>query len=140
MLIWEQLALNYYSTWLTSSVGTYPEQVFRATMERNDNLTFRHHHGMSYTIPRMLAVLQKTAAKTLFNPDNFMTVEPKSLALAKEKSGGKEAGGGKPKIIAAKPILRFPGGEVKLGFNVGTRGNGVDQPRWPEDLGVEVVV
>lgn len=29
---------------------------------------------------------------------------------------------------------------VQPGFNVGTRGNGVDAPRWPENLLEEVVV
>jgi hypothetical protein len=42
-------------------------------------------------------------------------------------------------VRTVKPILRFKGGEVELGYNVGTRGNGVDQPRWPEDLMTEVV-
>ena len=42
-------------------------------------------------------------------------------------------------ITFPAPVLRFPGGEVEPGFQVGTRGNGVDQPRWPEDLMVEVV-
>ena len=33
------------------------------------------------------------------------------------------------KIRHVKPILQFRGGLVQLGFNVGTRTNGVDQPR-----------
>ena len=43
------------------------------------------------------------------------------------------------KIRTAKPMIKFPEGEVQLGYNVGTRTNGVDEPRWPEDLSVEVV-
>ena len=42
-------------------------------------------------------------------------------------------------VKAVKPIAQYPQGNVKLGYNVGTRGNGVDQPRWPEDLMTEVV-
>lgn len=42
-------------------------------------------------------------------------------------------------IETVKPIARFPEGGVELGFNVGTRTNGVDRPRWPRDLGVEIV-
>jgi hypothetical protein len=38
------------------------------------------------------------------------------------------------------PVLKFPEGKVKLGFQVGTRGNGVDQPKWPEDLLAENVI
>jgi hypothetical protein len=43
------------------------------------------------------------------------------------------------KIRTVKPVINFPEGEVQLGYNVGTRTNGVDEPRWPEDLSVEVV-
>lgn len=39
-----------------------------------------------------------------------------------------------------KPVLQFPDGLVKPGFTVGTRGNGVDKPRWPEDLKTELIV
>lgn len=42
-------------------------------------------------------------------------------------------------VKGVKPIIQYPQGNVKLGYNVGTRGNGVDQPRWPEDLMTEVV-
>jgi hypothetical protein len=42
-------------------------------------------------------------------------------------------------IRTVKPILGFPHGEVELKFNVGTRGNGVDQPRWPENLLTQTV-
>lgn len=42
-------------------------------------------------------------------------------------------------IKTVRPILEFSGGEVELGFQVGTRGNGVDQARWPGDLMTEVV-
>jgi len=41
------------------------------------------------------------------------------------------------KMVA--PVLTFPDEKVKLGYNVSTRGNGVDQPRWPEDLMTEIV-
>lgn len=42
-------------------------------------------------------------------------------------------------IRAVKPIVQYPHGKVELKYNVGTRGNGVDQPRWPQDLMTEVV-
>ena len=38
-----------------------------------------------------------------------------------------------------RPILQFPPGTVQLKYNIGTRGNGVDQPYWPDDLSVEIV-
>ena len=34
---------------------------------------------------------------------------------------------------------RDHGEGVRSGYNVGTRSNGVDQPRWPEDLMMEIV-
>lgn len=37
------------------------------------------------------------------------------------------------------PTMMAPGNEVQLGFNVGTRGNGKDAPKWPSDLMTEVV-
>lgn len=33
-----------------------------------------------------------------------------------------------------KPVLTFPEGIVKPGFQVGSRPNGVDKPAWPADL------
>ncbi|KAK8042823.1 hypothetical protein PG994_013306 [Apiospora phragmitis] len=41
------------------------------------------------------------------------------------------------RIVA--PVLRYPNGEVKPGFDIGTRTNGIDEPVWPDDLGVDVV-
>jgi hypothetical protein len=43
-------------------------------------------------------------------------------------------------VKCVRPIVRYPQGNVTLKYNVGTRGNGVDQPRWPEDLLTEIVV
>lgn len=45
---------------------------------------------------------------------------------------------GDKKIRVVKPIANWAGA-VKLGYNVGARGNGVDAARWPEDLSVETV-
>jgi hypothetical protein len=42
-------------------------------------------------------------------------------------------------FIKVKPIAQFEDEVVQLRYNVGCRGNGVDQPRWPENLTVEVV-
>jgi hypothetical protein len=39
-----------------------------------------------------------------------------------------------------KPICQFPPDTVELGYNVGTRGNGVYAAKWPKDLMTEVVV
>jgi hypothetical protein len=42
-------------------------------------------------------------------------------------------------LLCPKPIIQYPGGKVVLKYNIGTRGNGVDQPRWPEDLMTEII-
>lgn len=42
-------------------------------------------------------------------------------------------------IHCLKPVIDFPNGDVRLGYNVGTRSNGTDAPKWPEDLMTEVV-
>lgn len=72
----------------------------------------------------MLKLLHQHDAQTLFNPAFF---EPR-------RSGAVDA-----TFIQVKPIAQFEGGVAEPRFNVGTRGNGVDRPVWPEDLSVEVV-
>lgn len=42
-------------------------------------------------------------------------------------------------IKTPKPILMFHDDVLKLGCNIGTRGNGKDQHWWPEDWIFEVV-
>jgi hypothetical protein len=71
-----------------------------------------------------MGTMMKNSAAKLFKPNYFVEFPAKALGTT-------------ARIVA--PVLKFPDGRVKLGFNVGTRGNGVDQPRWPEDLMTEVV-
>lgn len=59
----------------------------------------------------------------VFNPAFFEEREAKAIGA---------------KIRAVKPIVDY-GGQVKPGYNVGTRGNGKDAPKWPSDLMEEVV-
>lgn len=119
-----KVALNYYSQWLVNSVGVYPEQVWQDVWTRNGRQVFRHHHNMAYTLPRFLQMLQANAGSVLFRPDFF--------ELRHSGAIGKN-------IRVVKPIVRYPSGKVELRYNVGTRGNGVDQPRWPADLMAETV-
>ncbi|OJD12902.1 hypothetical protein AJ78_06566 [Emergomyces pasteurianus Ep9510] len=79
---------------------------------------------MSYTLPKFLSMLRTNAGAKFFNPDFFEDRESKCLGKV---------------IRTVKPVLQFPGGVVELRYNIGTRTNGVDQPRWPEDLMTEVV-
>lgn len=71
----------------------------------------------------MLGMLHKYDAKTLFKPEFFERRKSKALGL---------------EFVGVKPVAQFKD-NVQLRFDVGTRGNGVDQARWPEDLSVEVV-
>jgi hypothetical protein len=118
------VALNYYSQWLVHSCGTYPEAVWQDVWSRNGRKVFRHYHNMGYTLPAYIGMLQASSSKTILRSEFFEKRYANSI--------GKQ-------IQAVKPIAQFPRGEVELGYNVGTRTNGVDQPRWPKDLSVETV-
>jgi hypothetical protein len=118
------VALNYYSQWLVNSCGTYPDAVWNELWGSYGNPVFRHYHAMLYSIPKMLEMLAKNSKSPIRKEEFFEDRDVKNLGTT---------------IRTVKPILKFPNGEVELGFNVGTRGNGVDQARWPEDLSTEVV-
>ena len=117
------IAINYYNKWLVDHVGEYPKNVWEDVWSRNGRRVFRHYHSMNYTAPHFMKMFQKQG---LFNLDYFEIRESKAL--------------GGVKFRVPRPVLQFPPGTVEPGYNVGTRGNGVDQPRWPEDLMTEVVV
>jgi hypothetical protein len=72
----------------------------------------------------MMKMLHEQAGPVLFNPDFF--------ELRYSGAIGKS-------VKTLKPVVRFPDGKVKLGFDIGTRGNGVDDARWPADLSVDIV-
>lgn len=78
---------------------------------------------MQVTLPALMGMLKENSPG-LFRPEFFEDRENKALGV---------------KIRTVKPILQFPEGLVKTGYNVGTRGNGVDKPEWPEDLLTEIL-
>ncbi|TKA33944.1 hypothetical protein B0A54_15124 [Friedmanniomyces endolithicus] len=120
---WQQIsdaaALNYYSQWLTQSVGEYPPSIWSDLRQRHGDPVFRHYHNMGYTLPAMFALLEKNASG------------PEFFERRVSKAVGRE-------FVQVKPVARFAD-EVELGYHVGTRGNGVDRARWPEDLRTEIV-
>ena len=118
-----QAALNYYSQWLIQSVGEYPPDVWNEVWRKNNSPVFHNYHSMQYTLPVMIKLLYTHDQQTLLKPEFFES--RKSKAIGHE-------------FTQVRPIAQF-GDEVKLEFNVGTRGNGHDQPYWPTDLSVEVV-
>jgi hypothetical protein len=118
------LALNYYSQWLVNSCGVYPDPVWQDVWNRNGRVVYRHYHNMGYTIPRFVGMLRENSSNTVLQPQFFENKVTKAAGTT---------------IKAVKPVLQFPEGNVQLCFSVGTRTNGVDQPRWPNDLTVEIV-
>ncbi|KAI0533938.1 CoA-transferase family III domain-containing protein [Xylaria digitata] len=117
------VSLNYYSQWLVRSCGTYSDEVWRELWQRHGSPTFRHYHAMFYLLPAMMKLLAQHDSETLFNPKFFLPMTAKHL---------------KTTFVRPKPVAHFASG-VELKYHVGTRGNGVDQPVWPNDLTVEVV-
>ncbi|KAL0933770.1 putative alpha methylacyl-CoA racemase [Colletotrichum truncatum] len=117
------VALNYYTQWLVRSCGTYPDAVWKELWERHGSPVFRHYHAMPYTVPAISKLLTQHDADILFQQQFF------------EKRESSAVNG---TFVVVKPIAQFSN-EVELKYNVGTRGNGVDQPVWPADLSVEVV-
>ncbi|RFU29289.1 hypothetical protein B7463_g7044, partial [Scytalidium lignicola] len=115
-------ALNYYNQWLAQVVGEYPTDIWEEIWSRSGRQVFRHYHSMNYTIPRYIEILKKNE---VLNLDFFETRSSKAL--------------GGLLFRIPKPVLQFPSGVVKLSYNIGTRGNGVDQARWPNDLNSEIV-
>lgn len=85
----------------------------------------RSTHNMLQLIPAYIKMIKDNSDKIVFNPSFFEERESKAIENC-------------PPIRAVKPIIDFDG-QVKLGYNVGTRGNGRDKPHWPSDLMVEVV-
>lgn len=80
---------------------------------------------MGRTIPEYIKMIKENSNKIVFNPSFFEEREAKAIENCE-------------KILAVKPIIDYQD-QVKLGYNVSTRGNGRDKPYWPSDLSVEVV-
>lgn len=116
-------SLNYYSQWLVNSCGEYPSDIWADVWHRHGKPVFRHYHSMQYTLPRMFELLHEYDSETLFNPKFFER---------------RESGAVGHTFLQVKPVASFED-DVELKYNVGTRGNGVDAPKWPEDLSVEIV-
>ncbi|KAE8395948.1 CoA-transferase family III domain-containing protein [Aspergillus alliaceus] len=117
-------ALNYYSQWLVNSVGVYPRTVWEEVWQRHDKLSFRYNDNMFTTIPLMMRSLVQNCGAQLFNP-RFFEIR---YSGAVDRS-----------FKVLRPVLSFTGEKVIPRFNVGTRSNGQDAARWPEDLRTEVV-
>lgn len=116
-------SLNYYNQWLVQSVGEYPADVWEAVWKKTGQEVFRHYQSMNYSIPRMIAKMKED--QTLLRPEFF-----------EQRASGALNG---LVFRTPKPVLQFPPDSVQLGYNIGTRGNGIDEPFWPIDLSTEIV-
>ncbi|KAI1394473.1 CoA-transferase family III domain-containing protein [Hypoxylon trugodes] len=117
------IALNYYSQWLVRSCGTYDDRTWNELWTRNGSLVFRHYHAMQHMLPIMIETLHKYNENTLFNPAFFENCTADNLGAT---------------FVRVKPVAQY-NDTVELGYHVGTRGNGTDQPVWPKDLKVQIV-
>ena len=72
----------------------------------------------------MIRLLHEHDEEVMFNPSFFGRFRSEAVGVTIER---------------VRPVARWKDGLVELGYNVGTRGNGVDRPVWPEDLTVEIV-
>jgi hypothetical protein len=119
------VALNYYSQWLVKTCSTYPPEIWDELWAAYCRPVFHHTDNMGITIPLFFKMLtQNPLGARIFNPIFFEIRENRAI--------------GAP-IRTVKPILFFPEGIVEPGYNVGSRGNGVDEARWPEDLLTEII-
>jgi hypothetical protein len=135
------IALNYYNQWLADSVGEYPDEVWqdvwsrngkevfryaccagRTNIEKTNHLLRRSYHNMLYLLPRFMSMIAKNSQ--LLSPEFFEDRESKAINAV---------------VRTIRPIIKFNDGQIELKYNVGTRGNGRDAPRWPNDLLTEVV-
>lgn len=85
---------------------------------------FRHYHAMQYLLPAMIKLLREHDSETLFNSNFFESRRAENIDCT---------------FVLVRPVAQFAGSAVELGYNVGTRSNGVDQPVWPKDLRVQIV-
>lgn len=115
------LALNYYNQWLAQSCGTYPAKVWDTLWARYGRFQFRAENPMEFSAPRVLKMMHEQGC---FDDEFFETRHSGILGV---------------NIKCVKAAIQFPNGEVRLQYNVGTRGNGTDAARWPEDLLTEIV-
>ncbi|KAJ5950619.1 alpha-methylacyl-CoA racemase [Penicillium vulpinum] len=79
---------------------------------------------MVWTMPRLLGMMVKAGTDGIFLLEHFEVRTSKAIGA---------------QIKTVKPVIKYVNGPVELKFRVGTRGNGVDKPRWPEYLSTEII-
>ena len=116
-------SLNAYSQWLVNQIGTYPKDVWETVWALHGRPKFRHYHPMQYLFPLGIKLLRQNTPGVL-NDDYFEVRDAGTMGC---------------QIRCVKPVLQFPNGKVRPGFQVSARTNGVDQPKWPSDLTIDKI-
>ncbi|XP_014550306.1 hypothetical protein COCVIDRAFT_43128 [Bipolaris victoriae FI3] len=105
------IALNHHNSWLADICGEYPKPVWEDVWTRNGRHVFRHYEIMNVTVPAYLGMIKRHSYDVLFLPEFFERRLSKALNI---------------EVQVVKPVVQYPTGSIELGYNVGTRGNGVD--------------
>jgi hypothetical protein len=116
------LALSYYNQWLIRSCGAYPAPVWDEMWKSYGQFQLGAADTMEKSAPMVMKLMNER--NDSFRDEFFE--ERRSRILDVD-------------IRCVKPVIQYPDGEVKLCFNIGTRGNGRDAPRWPRNLLTEVI-
>lgn len=117
------VALNYYNQWLINSCGEYPKGVWDTVYAKAGRPVFHARDRMVQLMLPLLSILKETNAP-IFKDGYFERRENPGVVPMR----------------TVKPVLTFPEGIVKPGFQVGSRPNGVDKPVWPADLTTPAIV
>jgi hypothetical protein len=118
------IALNYYSQWLINSVGVYPDIVWQELWTQHGKMIFNSEDSMQHVLPAMMNSLRKNHIDLFTNPA-YYTIKHNNVL--------------KKDFRIVKDCIQWPQGSVDFDYRISTRGNGVDEPRWPNDLSVEIV-
>ena len=122
------LALNYYTTWLVNSVGSYPADVWDKLWSEHDYKVWQNTDSNTESGPATQRKLRDgPGGKRLFKPEFFEDRSAPGIL-------------GDKKFRHIRSVAQWPNGTVESGFRIGTRGNGIDAANWPDDLSVEIVV
>jgi hypothetical protein len=79
---------------------------------------------MQHTVRTLLSILRKNHIDLFTNPAYFIIKHNKAMNAD---------------FRIVKNCIQWPEGSTNFDYHISTRSNGMDQPRWPNDLSVEIV-
>ncbi|KXN81475.1 hypothetical protein AN958_04556 [Leucoagaricus sp. SymC.cos] len=107
------VAINYYNRWFVNSRGTYPPEIWDDLWSCYDHFVFRSSDNTGITIPAWLQWLRKKKTPGF---------DEKYFELRKNAALGID-------VRTIKLVLNFVEGGVEVGYNVGSRPNGMGGQR-----------